>query len=114
MRAHELLELFAHAAQDAEAVVGRQGREEVLHGCVAGVAGLLEQLGDDLVLVLGRERRRVEHRRQLGVGLELLAQRFERLGRAVEGGALGRRGELVGGDMPYQLSTRGGENSRTC
>lgn len=96
MRAHELLKLVTDTAQDAEAVVLGQGSEEVLHGGVVG-ASLLEELGDNLALVLGRQSGCVQDRGELGVRLELLAEGVEGLCGRVERGALGCCGVLCAG-----------------
>lgn len=102
MRAHELLELFADTAQDAEAVVLGQGSEEVLHGGIVG-AGLLEELGDNLALVLGRQGGCIEDGGELGVGLELLTEGVEGLCGRVERGALGCGGVLCAGWLCQSL-----------
>jgi len=56
---------------------------------------VLLQLGDDLLLVVDGQRRGGQDGLQLGVLLENVVQRLQRLGCRVEGGGFGGRGVLL-------------------
>lgn len=95
IRAHEGVEFLADALQHAQPVVLRQRVQEVLdHVDLVRARDLLQFL-HDLGFVFGAERRRSEHRGELGVLLERVQDAVQRFGRGFEGGRLCRRRVLV-------------------
>jgi hypothetical protein len=86
-RRHQSPKLLANTAEQSEAVILREGLEEVLDGLAAG-AGLLRELGDDGALVLGLEGRRGQDVLELDVAGDDLAEGVEGPGGRVEGGGL--------------------------
>lgn len=93
-RRHDLVELFADAAEEAEAVVLGEGLEEVLEGG-AVAAGLLDELGDDGGLVLGAQGRGRQDAGELNILLDDGAEVGEGLGRGLEGRRLGSGSVLI-------------------
>jgi hypothetical protein len=83
---HDLGKLVADATQQAEAVVDSKGVEEVLDSGTTRAACLLGQLGNDVGLVRGGQRRRGQNGRQLGVPRDDGAQVGEGFRCRVEGG----------------------------
>lgn len=93
-RRHDLVELLADAAEEAEAVVLGEDLEETLDG--GGVAAsLLDELGDDGGLVLGAQGRGGEDGGKLNILLDDGAEGGEGLGRGFEGRRLGRGSVLI-------------------
>lgn len=78
---------MADALEEAEAVVGGEGVEEVLEGG-AVAAGLLDELGDDGGLVLGAQGRGGEDVVELGVTVDNGTEVGQGLGGRLEGRAL--------------------------
>ena len=85
-RTHQCTELLANALERAQAIVLCQSAEEVLNRVVLVLhVGRLLNLGDDLLLIGGRESRRGQDLLELGVALEGLVQVVQSLGDGVEG-----------------------------
>jgi hypothetical protein len=87
--AHQLAELLANTLQKTQSVIVGEGGQEVLDGVVlVRASGVLLQLGDDLGLVLGAQRRRRQDGGELGVFVVYIVQRADGLCDVVEGGVL--------------------------
>lgn len=93
VRAHQLSELLRDALERTQPVVLGKSLEQVLDDAVLVVAQVLLELGHNLLLVLDGEGGRTEHRGELGILLEDVAQRVEALGRGIE--RVGLRGRSV-------------------
>lgn len=87
------VELFANAAKETKTVVLGEGLEEVLDGSAAR-AGLLDELGDNLLLVVGAEGRGTQDASELGILLDDVSEGSDSLSGRVEGRRLGSGGVL--------------------